>query len=127
MVLTAPATSAISGSRFALKRDASDRLRFLAAQSPLGQEFLRRNRLPAQTFDSFYLVENGVILHKSTRLPAHGAVSAGPWPWLGVFSLLPTHPLDRLYDLDRAQPLSLVRHARSVPGRPTGARGAVPH
>ena len=36
--------------RFALKRDRAERLRFLAAQSPLGQEFLKRNRLPAQAF-----------------------------------------------------------------------------
>ena len=62
--------------RFALKRDRAERLRFLAAQSPLGQEFLKRNRLPAQTFDSFYLVENAVILHKSTGFLSHGAVSA---------------------------------------------------
>jgi predicted DCC family thiol-disulfide oxidoreductase YuxK len=85
--------------RFALKRDRKDRLRFLAAQSPLGQEFLKRNRLPAQTFDSFYLVENAVILHKSVGFLSLVQYLRWPWPWLAVFSVLPARLLDRLYDL----------------------------
>jgi predicted DCC family thiol-disulfide oxidoreductase YuxK len=84
--------------RFALKRDRAERLRFLAAQSPLGQEFLKRNRLPAQTFDSFYLVENAIILHKSKGFLSMVQYLRWPWPWLAVFGILPTHPLDRLYD-----------------------------
>jgi len=84
--------------RFALKRDRKARLKFLAAQSPLGQEFLKRNRLPAQTFDSFYLVENAIILHKSTGFLSMVQYLRWPWPWLGVFSVLPAQPLDRLYD-----------------------------
>ena len=84
--------------RFALKRDRAERLRFLAAQSPLGQEFLKRNRLPAQTFDSFYLVENAIILHKSKGFLSMVQYLRWPWPWLAVFGVLPTHPLDRLYD-----------------------------
>ncbi len=112
--------------RFALKRDRAERLRFLAAQSPLGQEFLKRNRLPAQTFDSFYLVENAVILHKSTGFLSMVQYLRWPWPWLAVFGVLPTHPLDRLYDLDRAEPLPLVRPPRTVPDRGRGEGGAVP-
>jgi predicted DCC family thiol-disulfide oxidoreductase YuxK len=85
--------------RFTLKRDHKDRLKFLAAQSPLGQEFLKRNRLPAQTFDSFYLVENAVILHKSVGFLSLMQYLRWPWPWLAVFSYLPARMLDRLYDL----------------------------
>lgn len=85
--------------RFALKRDRRDRLKFLAAQSPLGQEFLTRNRLPAQSFDSFYLVENAVILHKSVGFLHLAQYLRWPWPWLAIFSLLPAKPLDRMYDL----------------------------
>ncbi len=84
--------------RFALKRDRAERLKFLAAQSPLGQEFLKRNRLPAQNFDSFYLVENAIILHKSTGFLSMVQYLRWPWPWLAVIGVLPTHPLDRLYD-----------------------------
>ena len=85
--------------RFALKRDRERRLKFLAAQSALGQEFLQRNRLPAQNFDSFYLVVDTVILHKSGGILRMAQYLRWPWPWLAVFSILPTRVLDRLYDL----------------------------
>ena len=84
---------------FALKHDRRDRLKFLAAQSPLGQEFLKRNRLPPQNFESFYLVENAVILHKSVGFLNMVQYLRWPWPWLAVFSCLPARALDRLYDL----------------------------
>ena len=84
--------------QFALKRDSKERLKFLAAQSPLGQEFLKRNRLPAQGFDSFYLVENAIVLHKSRGFLSMVQYLRWPWPWLGIFSALPAQALDRLYD-----------------------------
>lgn len=84
--------------RFALKRDRASRLRFLAAQSDVGQAFLKRNNLPAQSFDSFYLVEDAVILHKSAGFLRMAQYLRWPWPWLAVFSVLPARPLDRLYD-----------------------------
>jgi predicted DCC family thiol-disulfide oxidoreductase YuxK len=85
--------------RFVLKRDHRNRIKFLAAQSPRGQEFLKRNRLPAQTFDSFYLVENAVILHKSTGFLGMVQYLRWPWSWLAIFSVFPAPMLDRLYDL----------------------------
>lgn len=84
---------------FALARDADGRLRFLAAQSPLGQDFLRRNRLPAEIFDSFYLVEDGAILQKSRGFLRMVRHLRAPWPWLAVFAVLPAWMLDPLYDL----------------------------
>jgi predicted DCC family thiol-disulfide oxidoreductase YuxK len=84
--------------RFALKRDRGNRLRFLAAQSNLGQQFLQRNGLPAQIFDSFYLVENAVILHKSAGFLRMVQYLRWPWPWLAIFSVIPARLLDRLYD-----------------------------
>lgn len=85
--------------RFVLRRDHKDRLKFLAAQSPLGQEFLQRNRLPAQIFDSFYLVEDAIILHKSVGFLRMVQYLRWPWPWLAIFSVLPARALDRIYDL----------------------------
>lgn len=84
--------------RFALKRDRKERLKFLAAQSPLGQEFLKRNSLPAEDFESFYLVENTVILHKSHDFLRMAQYLRWPWPWLAVFGVLPVGALDPLYD-----------------------------
>ena len=85
--------------RFALKRDPKKRLKFLAAQSQLGQEFLQRNRLPSQTFDSFYLVVDAVVLHKSEGFLRMAQYLRWPWPWLAILSILPMRALDRLYDL----------------------------
>lgn len=85
--------------KFALARDAGGNLRFLAAQSPLGQDFLRRNHLPAEFFDSFYLVEDGAILQKSRGFLAMARHLRRPWPLLGVLAILPAWLLDPLYDL----------------------------
>jgi predicted DCC family thiol-disulfide oxidoreductase YuxK len=85
--------------RFALKRDRKARLKFLAAQAPHGQDFLKRHELPALNYDSFYLVENAVILHKSRGFLALVQYLCWPWPWLAVFSVLPSRLLDRPYDL----------------------------
>lgn len=87
------------GVKFALQRDAGAHLRFLAAQSPLGQDFLKRNGLPAEMFESFYLVEDGAILQKSRAFLAMTRYLHRPWPWLRVFALLPAWLLDPLYDL----------------------------
>ena len=84
---------------FALKRDPDGTLRFLAAQSPLGQDFLRRNQLPAEIFDSFYLVEDGAILQKSRGFLAMARHLRRPWPLLGILAILPAWLLDPLYDL----------------------------
>ena len=97
--MTAPATCATAGcgSRSsAIARSGSGSWR---AQSPLGEEFLKRNRLPAQAFDSFYLVENAIILHKSTGFLSLVHTRVGPGRgWRVLLGVLPTHPLDRLYD-----------------------------
>jgi predicted DCC family thiol-disulfide oxidoreductase YuxK len=84
---------------FALRRDAGDRLRFLAAQAPLGQDFLRRNALPSETYESFYLVVDGEILQKSRGFLRLVGYLRAPWPCLRVLGILPAALLDPLYDL----------------------------
>ncbi|HWA50981.1 MAG TPA: DCC1-like thiol-disulfide oxidoreductase family protein [Dongiaceae bacterium] len=85
--------------KFALGRDPAGHLRFLAIQSPAGQGFLARNGLPAQSYESFYLVEGGAILQKSHGFLRMVRYLRAPWPWLGVFNILPAWLLDPLYDL----------------------------
>ena len=85
--------------KFALKRDPAGHLRFLAIQSAAGRAFLERNHLPTESYESFYLVEDGAILQRShgfLRMVRH---LRAPWPWLGVFRVLPAWLLDPLYDL----------------------------
>jgi predicted DCC family thiol-disulfide oxidoreductase YuxK len=85
--------------KFAAQRDPTGQLYFLAIQSAAGQAFLMRNRLPADTYESFYLVENGAILQKSRGFLRLVRYLRAPWPWLGAFGLLPAWLLDPLYDL----------------------------
>ena len=85
--------------RFAVERDPAGRLRFLAIQSPAGKASLERNRLPMETYESFYLVADGAILQKSRGFLRMVRYLRMPWPWLGVFRFLPAWLLDPLYDL----------------------------
>lgn len=85
--------------RFAVERDPEAHLRFLAIQSQAGQAFLERNRLPADVYESFYLVADGAILQKSRGFLRMVRYLRMPWPWLGVFRFLPAWLLDPLYDL----------------------------
>lgn len=85
--------------KFAVQRDPAGHLRFLAIQSAAGQAFLQRNRLPTETYESFYLVEDGAILQKSRGFLRMVRYLRAPWPWLSVFEILPAWLLDPLYDL----------------------------
>lgn len=85
--------------KFAVERDPAGHLRFLAIQSAAGQAFLARNNLPNQTYESFYLVEDGAILQKSRGFLRMVRYLKEPWPRLAAFEILPAWLLDPLYDL----------------------------
>lgn len=85
--------------KFAVERDPTGQLYFLAIQSAAGQAFLTRNRLPTETYESFYLVEDGAILQKSRGFLHMIRHLRAPWPWLSMFRILPAWLLDPLYDL----------------------------
>ena len=50
---------------FAIARDPAANLRFAAIQSAHGQDFPRRRRLPADRFESFYLIDSGHVYNNS--------------------------------------------------------------
>jgi predicted DCC family thiol-disulfide oxidoreductase YuxK len=84
---------------FAIARDPQARVRFAAAQSPLGQAFLARHGLPLDVYDSFYFVEDGVAYEKSTawfRMVSH---LRWPWPWFRAGAIVPRGLRDVAYDL----------------------------
>jgi predicted DCC family thiol-disulfide oxidoreductase YuxK len=84
--------------RFAIARDPCARLRFAPVQSHLGQDFLRRRRLPTDVFESFYLIEDGQIFEKSTAFLRMVRHLRRPWPLLGAARILPRPLRDWLYD-----------------------------
>jgi predicted DCC family thiol-disulfide oxidoreductase YuxK len=85
--------------KFAVERDPGGQLYYLAIQSAAGQAFLSRNNLPRQTYESFYLVVDGVILQKSRGFLRMVRYLRTPWPKLGALDVIPAALLDPLYDL----------------------------
>jgi predicted DCC family thiol-disulfide oxidoreductase YuxK len=84
--------------RFAIARDPAARLRFASVQSELGQGFLRRCGLPTDTFESFYLIEDGRVYGKSTAFLRMVRHLRRPWPLLCAARVLPRPLRDWLYD-----------------------------
>jgi predicted DCC family thiol-disulfide oxidoreductase YuxK len=84
--------------RFAIARDPAARLRFAPVQSDLGQDFLRRRKMPTDVFESFYLIEDGQVYEKSTAFLRMVRHLRRPWPLLRAARILPQPLRDWLYD-----------------------------
>lgn len=84
---------------FLIKRDPQARLRFVAAQSPLGQSLLSRLGLSTTDFASNVLIEDGRVWFKSGAFFAILRHLPRPWPWLRVLRILPLALADRVYDV----------------------------
>ena len=88
-----------SGSvQFAIARDPKANLRFAAIQSPHGQDFLRRRGLPADRFETFYLIDNGRVLERSEGILRMVGYLRWPWPLLKALRIVPRPLRDWLYD-----------------------------
>ena len=95
---------------FLARRDRARRLRFVAAQSPVGQAILRHFGLPLDTFDSYVYVDDGTPWFKSTGYIRIGRELGPPWSWLTVVRFLPLGLRDWFYD-------RLARNRYSLFGR----------
>lgn len=84
--------------RFLLRRDRAKRLRFLAAQTPLGQAIYKHFGLQSGDFDTYVLLENGVARVKSDAALRLFALLGLPWSLLCVGRILPRSMRDALYD-----------------------------
>lgn len=88
-----------SGSvQFAIARDPAANLRFAAIQSPHGQAFLRRRGLPADRFETFYLIDDGCVHEKSTGFLRMVGYLRWPWPLFRAMRIVPQPLRDWLYD-----------------------------
>ena len=88
-----------SGSvQFAIARDPAANLRFAAIQSPHGQDFLRRRGLPADRFETFYLIDDGRVYEKSAGVLRMVGYLRWPWPLLKAMRIVPRPLRDWLYD-----------------------------
>jgi predicted DCC family thiol-disulfide oxidoreductase YuxK len=88
-----------SGSvQFILKRDTKKQFRFASLQSSAGQELLKKFNLPANTFNSFVLVEEEKIYTRSTAALKIARQLKG-WSWLSVLRFVPKFIRDAVYNL----------------------------
>ena len=84
--------------QFAIARDPAANLRFVAMQSAHGQKFLRRHGMPVDDFETFYLIDRGRILEKSTGFLRMVGYLRWPWPLLKALRIIPRPVRDWLYD-----------------------------
>ena len=88
-----------SGSvQFILKRDKNNLFQFASLQSKPGQEYLKKFNLPADTFNSFVLVEGDKIYTRSTAALRIARNLKG-WKWLYGFRIVPKFIRDAVYNL----------------------------
>jgi len=84
--------------RFLLRHDRGKRLRFLAAQTALGQALYAHFQLDRVDFDTYVLLENGVAHLKSDAALRLFALLGLPWSLLNAGRIAPRFLRDAIYD-----------------------------
>jgi predicted DCC family thiol-disulfide oxidoreductase YuxK len=84
--------------RFVLSRDRAGRLRFLAAQTPLGEALYRHFGLKRGDFETYVLLEQGRARVKSDAALRIFALLGWPWSILALGRVAPRFLGDALYD-----------------------------
>ena len=84
---------------FIIDRDSKGIFKFAALQSEIGQEFLKRNGLKQDTFDSVILEKSGIIYQKSDAALEIARNLDGFWKILYVFKIVPFFLRNPIYDL----------------------------
>ena len=84
--------------QFALARDPQGRLRFASLQSDVGQALLREHKIPAETFDTSLLIEDGKVYDRSTSALRTARYLRFPWPLLYGLIIVPRFIRDAVYD-----------------------------
>lgn len=88
-----------SGSvQFVLKRDKKKQFRFASLQGKYGQEFLKTNSLPAESFNTLILIEGDKISTRSTGVLRMLKHLGGRWNLLYGFIIVPAFIRDRVYN-----------------------------
>ncbi len=83
---------------FTLARDPHGKFKFGTLQSPQAQQLLKELRLPVADFETFLLLERGLVFTKSTaalRIVRH---LSGWWPLLYLGIAIPLPLRDAVYD-----------------------------
>jgi predicted DCC family thiol-disulfide oxidoreductase YuxK len=87
-----------SSVQFILKRDKKNQFLFGSLQGPSGQACLQQFNLPADTFNSFMLVEGDRLYTRSSGALRMLKYLGGAWPLLYAFIIVPKFIRDAVYD-----------------------------
>lgn len=83
---------------FTLRRDRKKQLRFAPLQSAAGQQLLKENGWPETDMQSFLLIENGRLYHRSTAALRVCRYLRGGWPLCYGLLIIPRFIRDGVYD-----------------------------
>jgi len=84
--------------QFVLKRDKKNQFLFGSLQGNTGQQYLEKFDLPAASFRSFILVEDGKLYTRSTGALRVLKYLGGGWPLLYGLIIIPRFIRDGMYD-----------------------------
>jgi predicted DCC family thiol-disulfide oxidoreductase YuxK len=85
--------------QFILKRDKKNQFLFGSLQGITGQGYLRKFNLPANTFNSFMLVEDDTLYSRSAAALRMLKHLGGGWSLLYAFIIIPKFIRDAIYNL----------------------------
>lgn len=85
--------------QFILKRDKKNQFLFGSLQGKAGQEYLAKFNLPANTFNSFMLVEGDTLYTRSAAALRMLKYVGGGWSLLYAFIIVPKFIRDGVYNL----------------------------
>ena len=84
---------------FILRRDKKNQFLFGSLQGKTGQEYLAKFNLPADTFNSFMLVEDDTLYTRSTAALRMVKHLVGGWSLLYAFIIIPQFIRDAVYNI----------------------------
>ena len=85
--------------QFIINRDKNAKFMFASLQSDFGQQLLEKHQLNKKDFDSFILLENGIIYKKSTAALRMFGGLGGVWKFSYALFIFPAFIRDFVYDL----------------------------
>lgn len=86
-----------SSVQFVIKHDKNKVFSFASLQSDFGQKVLQEHSLPSNNFDSFVLLENGVLFQESTAALKVASRLSFPINILSIFIYIPAFIRDAVY------------------------------
>lgn len=84
--------------QFVIKHDKAARFSFASLQGPVGEAFLRKHRMPTDTYASFIYLRKGRVLSRSDAALYIARDLGSVWALAYAFIIVPRFIRDAVYD-----------------------------